>query len=82
MQVVELNDPPVVPAFRVKVIVPDGVLEPGVRDVTAARHEDVWVVEIELGAQTTAVAVLTLGTVTTIDAEVALALGLWVVSPP
>jgi hypothetical protein len=41
MHVVELSDPPVVPASRVKVTVPAGVLEGVVVSVTVAVHEEV-----------------------------------------
>ncbi len=40
MQVAELSDPPVVPALRVNVIVPDGVFAGVVESVTVAVHEE------------------------------------------
>jgi hypothetical protein len=41
MHVVELREPPVVPAMRVNVTVPDGILEGVVMSVTVAVQDDV-----------------------------------------
>ena len=41
VQVVELNEPPVVPAFNVKVTAPDGMFAGVVVSVTVAVHEEV-----------------------------------------
>jgi hypothetical protein len=41
IQVVELKEPPVVPAVRVKVTVPDGTFAAVVVSVTVAVHEEV-----------------------------------------
>jgi hypothetical protein len=41
VQVVELSDPPVDPAVRVKVTVPDGILAAVVVSVTVAVHDEV-----------------------------------------
>lgn len=58
VQVRALNEPPVVPALRVKVTVPDGILEAVVVSVTVAVHDEVWPVLIELGLHDTLVEVL------------------------
>ena len=60
MQVVELNDPPVVPAFSVKVIVPEGTFEAVVVSTTDAVQEDVCPTFMDPGLQDTFVDVLSL----------------------
>jgi hypothetical protein len=81
MHVVELREPPVVPADKVKVTVPDGVL-PVLSAVTAARQVEVCPGRMELGLHDTAVTVSIFARETVMVAEVALALPLCVVSPP
>jgi hypothetical protein len=57
MQVVELNVPPVVPAFKVNVTVPEGMLDGVVVSVTVAEQEEVCPGLIEPGLQETLVEV-------------------------
>jgi hypothetical protein len=79
---VELSDPPVVPASRVKVTIPVGTLDAVVASTTVAVQLEVSPVLIEPGLHATVVEVLSTGTVTVIVAETVLELVLWVVSPP
>ena len=58
IQLVALNEPPVVPADSVKVTVPVGVIGVPAVDVsvTVAVHIEVWSTTIVLGLQVTAIA--------------------------
>jgi hypothetical protein len=80
MQVVELNEPPVVPGVRVKVTVPDGMLEAVVTSVTVAVQDEVWEVVILLGVHAMEVEVLSRATA--MVAAFRLLLPLCVASPP
>ena len=76
VQVVELNEPLVVPAFSVNVTMPDGMLDGLVVSVTVTAQDEVEPVLMLFGVQTTEVDVLSRGTVTVIVADVALLLPL------
>lgn len=82
LQFVEVNEPPVVPGLRLKVTVPDGMLEAVVVSVTVTVQVEVWSALIELGLHTIAVDVVSTGMTTVIVADIVLELGLWVESPP
>jgi hypothetical protein len=79
MQVVELNEPPVVPGARVKVTVPDGMLEAVVKSLTVAVQDEVWEVVMLLGVHTIEVEVLSK---TTVIVVATVGLPLCVLSPP
>ena len=77
VHVVELNEPPVVPATRLKVTVPVATLDAFVVSTTVAVHVEVWPVRIALGAHARVVEVLSgTGKLTVIVAETVVWLGL------
>ncbi len=69
VQVVELNDPPVAPALKVNVTVPEGTRDAAVVSVTVAVHDEVWPKLIEPGAQAIVVEVLSGFTVIVAETE-------------
>jgi hypothetical protein len=85
VQVVVLNEPPVVPAVRVNVTAPVGVFATVVVSVTVAVTEEVQLdpprAMLQLGFGTL-VEVLSFAVAVTVTVAVALVLMLWVVSPP
>jgi hypothetical protein len=79
MHVVELREPPVVPADKVKVTVPDGM---PVMLETVTVQAEVCPGRMELGLQNTTVLVSNFARETVMVAELVLTLPLCVASPP